>query len=291
MKFSIKPVAIAVTVALASAVAHAQTIPTMGAGNAYDGGSNDGLYLAIWDNSSLHTDVVSLTSLYSDVAFNSGGTSVLTTPTPGSDGWSTATNFDGFASVDQLNLGTVSNFSSVFGTPSSTTFYEVVAGNTTATGVVSTAPLNNAYTGAALVNQDKSIVAESASWNSYSSTGPEADTAGTAAFNVVTGDCSATLCDGEENTGVQQGVNVGTAAAFFNYAKTSARNPTVTTEYSYNGQAGFFFLSDTGDLTWNLIASSVSSVPLPPAVWLFASGLIGLGLIGRRRQGNLGPAV
>src|SRR5579863_2291186 len=241
MKFSIKPVAVAVTVALASAVAHAQTIPTMGTGNAYDGGSNDGLYLAVWDNNSLHTDLVSLTSLYGDVAFNSGGTSVLTTPTVGSNGWASVSNFDGFASVDQLNLGTVSNFSSVFGTPSGTTFYEVVAGNVTGTGVVSSAPLANAYTGAALVNQDKSIVAESASWNSYSSTGPEADTAGTAAFNVVTGACSATLCDGEENTGVQQGVNVGTAAAFFNYAKASSRSPTTTTEYSYDGQAGFFF--------------------------------------------------
>jgi hypothetical protein len=290
MKFSIKPVAVAVTIALASAVAQAQTIPTMGTGNPFDGGSNDGLYLAVWDNNSLHTDLVSLTSLYSDVAVDSGGNSVLTTPTVGSNGWASVNNFDGFATVDQLNLGTVSNFASVFGTPSSTTFYEVVAGNTTATGVVSSAPLSNAYTGAALVNQDKSIVAESAAWNSYSSTGPEADTAGTTSFNVVTGVCSATLCDGEENTGVQQGVNVGSAAAFFNYAKTSARSPTTTTEYSYDGQAGFFFLSSTGDLTWNLVAPA-STVPLPPAVWLFASGLIGLGLIGRRRQGNLGAAV
>jgi hypothetical protein len=291
MKFSIKPVAVAVTVALASAVAHAQTIPTMGTGNSYDGGSNDGLFLAVWDNTSLHTDLVSLTSLYSDVAFNSGGTSVLTTPTVGSNGWTSVSNFDGFASVDQLNLGTVSNFSSVFGTPSSTTFYAVVAANNTATGVVSTAPIGNTYTGAALVNQDHAIQGESTNWNSNSSSGPLADTTGTANFNVVTGACDATLCDGEENTGIQQGVNVGTAAAFFNYAKASSRSPTTTTEYSYNGQAGFFFLSSTGDLTWNLVASSVSSVPLPPAVWLFASGLIGLGLIGRRRQGSLGAAV
>lgn len=290
MKFSIKPVAIAVTVALASAVAHAQTIPTMGTGNAFDGGSNDGLYLAIWDDTSLHTDLVSLTSLYSDVAFNTSGTSILTTPTVGSNGWSQVSNFDGYAAVDQLNLGSVSNFSSVFGTPSATTFYAVVAANNTATGLVSTAPFSNAYTGAALVNQDHAIQGESANWNSNSSSGPLADTTGTANFNIVTGVCSATLCDGTENSGVDQAVNVGSAAAFFNYAKASSRSPTTTTEYTYNGQAGFFFLSDTGDLTWNLIASA-STVPLPPAVWLFASGLIGLGLIGRRRQGNLGAAA
>lgn len=291
MKFSIKPVAVAVAVALASAVAHAQTIPTMGTGNSFDGGSNDGLFLAVWDNTSLHTDLVSLTSLYSDVAVNSGGTSVLTTPTVGSNGWASVSNFDGFSSVDQLNLGTVSNFSSVFGTPSSTTFYAVVAANNTATGVVSSAPFSNTYTGSGLVNQDHAIQGESANWNSNSSSGPLADLTGTANFNVVTGVCSASLCDGEENTGFEQAVNVGSAAAFFNYAKASSHSPTITTEYSFNGQAGFFFLSDTGDLTWNLVASSVSSVPLPPAVWLFASGLIGLGLIGRRRQSGLGAAV
>lgn len=288
MKFSIKPVAVAATIALASAVAHAQTIPTMGTGNSFDGGSNDGLYLAVWDNNSLHTDLVSLTSLYSDVAFNSGGTSILTTPTVGSNGWSQVSNFDGFASVDQLNIGTVSNFSSVFGTPSATTFYAVVAANNTATGLVSTAPFSNTYTGSALVNQDHSIQGESADWNLNSSSGPLADTSGTANFNVVTGACASTLCDGNENSGVDQAVNVGSAAAFFNYAKASSRSPTTTTEYTYQGQAGFFFLSDTGDLTWNVVAPTV---PLPPAVWLFASGLIGLGVIGRRRQSNLGAAA
>jgi hypothetical protein len=290
MKFSIKPVAVAVAVALASAVAQAQTIPTMGTGNSFDGGSNDGLFLAVWDNTSLHTDLVSLTSLYSDVAFNSGGTSVLTTPTVGSNGWSQINNFDGVATVDQLNLGSVTNFASVFGTPSSTTFYAVVAANNTATGLVSTAPFSNTYTGSALVNQDHAIQGESANWNSNSSSGPLADLSGTANFNVVTGVCSATLCDGTQNSGVDQSVNVGSAAAFFNYAKASSRSPTTTTEYTFNNQAGFFFLSDTGDLTWNLVAPT-STVPLPPAVWLFASGLIGLGVIGRRRQSNLGAAV
>lgn len=289
MKLSIKPVALAVTMALGAAIAQAQTLPTMSTGTAYDNGANDGLYLAIWDNGSKATDLVSLTSLYSDVAFNqTTNTSILTTPTVGSNGWSQVSNFDGFATVDQLNIGSVSNFSSVFPSVSSNTNYEIVAANTTSLGVVSSAPLGLSNFVFAPANQSNSIHGDSASWNLTQPSGPAGDTAGTASYNEVTGVCSATLCDGSENSGVNLGVNVGSAAGFYNWSKTSSRNPTVTDVYSYNGQQGFFFLSDTGQLTWNLVPASV---PLPPAVWLFASGLLGLIAIGRRRQAGFGPAV
>ncbi len=291
MKLSIKPVALAVTMALGAAIAQAQTLPSISTGTAYDSGANDGLYLAIWDDGSKHTDMISLTSLYSDVAYGptNTGTSILTTPTVGSNGWAAVSNFDGHSSVDQLNLGSVSNFSSVFPTVSSTTNYAIVAANTTSLGVVSSGALGTVNP-AALANQAGSIHGDSASWYGAQPSGPAADTAGTAAFNVVTGACSATLCDGTENdTGYNFAVNVGTAAGFYNWAKTSSRNPTVTNTYSYNGQQGFFFLSDTGQLTWNLVAPS--SVPLPPAVWLFASGLLGLVAIGRRRQTGFGAAA
>lgn len=290
MKLSIKPVALAVTMALGAAIAQAQTLPSISTGTAFDNGANDGLYLAIWDNGSKATDMVSLTSLYSDVAIGpvANGTSILTTPTVGSNGWTAVSNFDGYSSVDQLNLGAVSNFSSVFPTVSSSTNYAIVAANTTSLGVLSTAPLGSSLPGA-LANQSGSIHGDSASWFNTQPSGPAADIAGTASFNVVTGVCSATLCDGAENSGADLSVNVGTAAGFYNWAKTSSRNPTVTNDYAYNGQQGFFFLSDTGQLTWNLVAPS--SVPLPPAVWLFASGLLGLVAIGRRRQAGFGAAA
>lgn len=292
MKLSIQPVAFAVTMALGAALAQAQTLPSISTGTAYDNGLNDGLYLAIWDDGSKRTDMVSLTSLYSDVAIGTtqGGPSILTSPTVGSNGWTQVSNFDGQASVDQLNLGSVSNFSSVFPTVGSTTNYAIVAANNTSLGVVSSGALG-VVNPAALANQAGSIHGDSASWYSTQPSGPAADMAGTANFNVVTGACSATLCDGTENdTGFDFAVNVGTAAGFYNWAKTSSRNPTVTNEYDYNGQQGFFFLSDTGQLTWNLVAAA-STVPLPPAVWLFASGLLGLVAIGRRRQTGFGAAA
>jgi hypothetical protein len=295
MKLSIKPVAFAVTMALGAALAQAQTLPTLGTGTPADPNSNgintnDGLYLAVWDNASKATELVSLTSVYSDVAIGptAGGSSILTSPTVGSNGWTQVSNFDGHASVDQLNLGTVANFSSIF---SGSSDYAVVAANATSLGVVSTGPLGDTYTGSSFSNMAAGIHGDSASWVNAQSNGPAIDTAGTTAYNVVTGTCSATLCDGTENaTGQNFSVNVGTAAGFYNWAKSSSRNPTVTNVYSYNGQQGFFFLSDTGQLTWNLVAAA-STVPLPPAVWLFASGLLGLVAIGRRRQSGFGAAA
>jgi hypothetical protein len=293
MKLSIKPVAFAVTMALGAALAQAQTLPSISTGTAYDNGLNDGLYLAIWDDGSKRTDMVSLTSLYSDVAIGTtqNGPSILTSPTVGSNGWTQVSNFDGQASVDQLNLGSVSNFSTVFPSVGSTTNYAIVAANNTSLGVVSSGALGlNAP--AALANQSGSIHGDSASWFQTQPSGPAADMNGTTSFNVVTGACSATLCDGTENdTGNDFAVNVGTAAGFYNWAKTSSRNPTVSNTYTYNGQQGFFFLSDTGNLTWNLAAPAAITTPLPPAVWLFASGLLGLVAIGRRRQTGFGAAA
>lgn len=291
MKLSIKPVALAVTAVLASVAAHSQNLPTIASTDtAYDGGSNDGLYLAIWDNGTKATDMVALTSTYSQLAF-SGGSSTLDNPLQA--GFNLASNPTGASGqVYQLNLGTVSNFTSVFpaATGYSNTFWSVVAQGDNQLGVLSTSSLGDTFTGAT-GTQAASISGESASWGqSVPNSSPEADTAGTAAYNVVTGVCSATLCDGEENSSHDFAVNVGTAAGFYNWAKASSKGAITTSVYSYNGQQGFFFLSDAGQLTWNLLAPA-STVPLPPAVWLFASGLIGLLAIGRRRQSGLGAAV
>jgi hypothetical protein len=52
----------------------------------------------------------------------------------------------------------------------------------------------------------------------------------------------------------------------------------VTTTY-----AGFWFLSSAGQLTYNIVAEA-APVPLPAAVWLLGSGLMGLIGVGRRRR-------
>lgn len=287
MKFSITPVAVAVTLALGAAGAHAATYPSYGSSSPADGSANDGLYLAVWDDTSKNTDLVDLSSVYKDVSLTKS--TILVTPTPGTNGWSTVSNFDGFASVDQLNLGTISNFASVFPSTSSSTNYVVLAGNTSGVQMLTSASLNNTNvaTQGMVEAVDNAIRSESSTWTSASTGSPLVDIGGANAYSAITGP----LKDG--NLGVSGdsfGVNVGTAAGFYSYVTNAISGATTQTNYTYNGQQGFWFLSSTGDLTWNVVAA-VSSVPLPPAVWLFASGLIGLGLIGRRRQTGLGGAA
>jgi hypothetical protein len=48
------------------------------------------------------------------------------------------------------------------------------------------------------------------------------------------------------------------------------------------GVAGKWDLSHDGTLTWN--SAAVSAVPVPAAVWLFGSGLLGLAGVARRKQ-------
>ena len=48
--------------------------------------------------------------------------------------------------------------------------------------------------------------------------------------------------------------------------------------------AGFWFLSGTGDLTYNIASRCAAPVPLPAAIWLLGSGLLGMAGIARRRS-------
>jgi hypothetical protein len=261
MKLSMKPAALTVAMAIAS--------------------------VAVWDDTTKATELVDLTALYSDVAFVSGSTasssSELTTPT---SAFQTVANPTGAAgSVLQLNLGTISNFSSVFSNVSSSTHYVVVGAENTSLGVVTSGGLGSTYAGGGLTSMASAILGESSNWAANSSGSPLVDTTGTANYSALTGP----LSDGTEGpTGQSFAVNVGTAAGFYNYGKTGSRSPLHVDTYSYNGQQGFWFLSSGGDLSWNLVAATV---PLPPAVWLFASGLLGLVAIGRRRQSGLGAPV
>jgi hypothetical protein len=297
MKLSITPVAVAVALALGAAGANAQTDLAYGTTSPADGTANDGVYLAVWDNNSGYTDLVDLSAIYKNISLTK--TDAMITPTPGSNGWTTVSNFDGYASVDQINLGTISNFSSVFPASgiTSATNYMVLAGNTSGQQFLASAALNNTnpYTTSSIAKSTQQIVAESAAWTNASTASPLVDLTGKAAYTALAS--GETLEGGTLGVSGQNfAVNVGTAAGFYSYLGNELANTASETPYAYtdaqgNSLEGFWFLSDTGDLSWNLVASaSNSTVPLPPAVWLFASGLIGLGLIGRRRNG-LGAAV
>jgi hypothetical protein len=288
MKLSITPVALAVTMALGAAVAQAQT-PTYGTTAA----AGNGLYLAVWDNATGFTDLVNLTSLESQISVAGGA---LTTPTPGSNGWTQVSNFDGYATVDQIDLGTISNFASLFPTSSqsaATQYGVYAAGSTSDIAATIAVGTGSTVTTSAVNTMDLAITGEQAEWSGASNTSPLGDKTNTQSYSVPSGNGS--LQDGGlglAGSGDSFSNAVGSAENFYNYViTTSGRNSTLTTnEEGYQGTPGFWFLSSTGDLTWNLVTTA-STVPLPPAVWLFASGLIGLGLIGRRRQTGLGTAV
>lgn len=290
MKLSITPVALAVTMALGAAAAQAQTVPTYGT----TAPGLTGLYLAVWDNSTDYADVVNLSSTFANTAlFNAAGNATtntgLTTPTSAYSLVANPTGAGGM--VEQLNLGTISNFSSLFPTTSSNTQYVVAAATNQLSGALVSSTYGTTLTpGTGASTLATAVVGEISDWEGASNTSPLGDKTGAATFNPTAQNNA--LQDGFMGfgAGIDWGTDVGSAAQFYDYVGSAHLTPNQEA-YSYDGQNGFWFLSSSGDLSWNLLESSASTVPLPPAVWLFASGLIGLGLIGRRRERNLGAAA
>ena len=277
MKLSIKPLAIAVAVGLASTAAHAQLAPpTIGS----TAPGLTGLYVSIWDTTTLHSELVNLSYAYADVLPSTGNL----TPNSVTGSYTSVANPAGSGSVLQLNFGVLPGFASTFGTPSSTTSYEVLAANAQA-GIDYTQSnptvglsLNTSNLGSLTLAANGQI----SNWQgALPSSGEAIDTTGTANYNALVGP----LQGGSNGiSGFNFSGTVGTTALdFFNMVPGSKRGTTAITEYSNTAGAGFWFLSSTGDLTWN-VPTSTSPVPLPAAVWLLVSGLAGLGAIGRRRN-------
>jgi hypothetical protein len=64
---------------------------------------------------------------------------------------------------------------------------------------------------------------------------------------------------------------------------STGRNLDSVNGYSNSNGTGFWFLSSTGDLTYNIASGGTAPVPLPAAIWLLGSGLLGMAGIARRR--------
>lgn len=86
--------------------------------------------------------------------------------------------------------------------------------------------------------------------------------------------------------------SIGDSMAFwfgkeFAFFDTSGRNPGPNTNPSDQAiyeQLGTFTLDNLGTLTY--VSASVNPVPVPAAVWLFGSGIVGLVAVARRRAGS-----
>ncbi len=279
MKLSTMPLALAVAVGLASTAAHAQlATPTIGTAAP----SLTGLYVSIWDTASQHSELVNLSYQYSDLLPSTGNL----TPNSATGAYVTAANPTGAAgSVLQLNFGVLPSFASTFGTPGSSTSYMVLAANAQSGVDFTGTPAQAAtLTSASLGTLATNAGAEVANWEQagpqIAGSGTAIDLTGTATYSSIAGPNSS---GSNGLSGFNFSGTVGTALDFFNLVPGSKRGSVALTTYANSQGDGFWFLSSTGDLTYNVLAST-SPVPLPAAVWLLVSGLAGLGAIGRRRN-------
>lgn len=277
MKFSIKTVAAAVSLALLSVSAQAALVaPAQGSAVP----ANTGLYLEAWNATTQATELVNLSYAYTDIA--SANLSNFNTPTGAA--WTSAANPAGTGTVEQLNFGQIANATA----GAFTNFAVVSAATATQSGITSiegvtltsgSSPAGlTTVTGLNTVMQN--IQSEVANWASLTSGGTYFDATGGTTVAAVNGPTTG----GSWNNSQISAAAVGTAASFYNIigntsTKTAdglAAKTAATTTYN-----GFWYLGTDGSLSYNI--ASASPVPLPAAVWLFGSGLLGLFGVGRRR--------
>ena len=273
MKLSFAPLAIAAAVAFASTTAHAALSTTVGTTPP----DLTGLYISIWDTNTKHSELVNLNNEFAD--FVTPG--LITPDTAG--GLFKAATVNG-QSVLSMDFGVLPGFAATFGTPGAggTTNYMVIATDNNTGSVYTEAAGSPAMTSQGLPNQQQAISGQIANWMNdptVNTSGTAIDLTGTAGFNAITGPNQGGILG-------LQGFNfsgaVGTALNFFNTLKSGRSNVT-NTEYANGTGNGFWFLASNGDLSWNVPTGNAPPVPVPAAVWLFMSGLAGLGAIGRRR--------
>jgi hypothetical protein len=283
MKLILKPVAAAVALALASVSAHAAlTAPTQ---TLTSPPNPNGLYLAVYDANGLNSEIVNLSYDQSVITAASGAL----TPNSATSPFVSTTAPVGTGNVFQLNFGQISGFTgsgALFNSANAaTTNYMVLDGISGGEGqeefqatAAATPGTKNSAVNGAIIN----IQSEIADWKGAAPTsGDLTDTSGAAIYAVKTGPLNGgTIITGQNFAG-----SLGTALGFYDVTTTSAYKAVIT-PYANSTGAGYWFLSTSGDLTWNVPTSVTSAVPLPAAVWLLGSGLLGMAGIARRRRGS-----
>jgi hypothetical protein len=284
---ALKPVALAVSFALASAAAHAQlAAPQFGTSPPTQTTTDYPLVLAIWNPTTLDGEQVNLGYLYSQLTTASGNLTPASAADPLAANFATAVNPATLSgSVLQLNFGTVPGFSSTFGTGAGAQYMVVAENGSGLTKAEMTYSGTLASLQAALPIAGLDLVANDINGQNWSGTlGYTIDTSGTGANNPLNG-----TMNGGSMDSIYFGGAINSALGFFNGVPNGRTADTIT-QYQNATGAGFWFLSSSGDLTWNVPLAS-AAVPLPAAAWLMLSGLAGLGAISRRRRPVATPAA
>jgi hypothetical protein len=286
MKLSTKPLAAAVSLALISVSAHAAlTTPAIGT----TAPSSTGLYLSVWDSGSNDSEVVNLSYAYADVSLAAGNLNPNSATSPFT---STVNPSTGTGNVLQLNFGVIPGFSSLFTSSNiGTTNYMVTAavsggaGEEAAAVTSATAPVT-LYSG--LGGLIANVQGESAAWAgdpAANKSGFVTDTTGTSAESIQAN--SGLRGAGNLIAGQQFGGSVGSSLEFYNLTTflSGTKGKETNSPYANATGDGFWYLSTSGDLTYNIAAAGgTAPVPLPAAIWLLGSGLLGMAGIGRRRR-------
>lgn len=283
MKLSYQPVAIAVSLGLASVAAHAQ-LPSAPGQNLTSAPTSTGLYLAVYDSGSNDSEIVNLSYDQSVLTAASGNL----TPNAPNAYFKSAAAPTGSGTVLQLNFGEISGFQDGLFTSSNaaTTGYMVFAAISGGAGTegfetTSSGTPITAYSGVS--GAISNIQSEIASWQAAAPTsGDLQDTTGTTTTSVQNG----TLKSGQIITGQNFSGSLGSALNFYDITTTSGHKSVISPYANATGD-GYWFLSTSGDLTYNVPYTNSSPVPLPPAVWLLGSGLLGMAGIARRRRATV----
>jgi hypothetical protein len=284
-----KVLAAGVTLALASVAAQAQVTSPVGIVQ-NSAPASDGLYLAVFNATADTSEIVNL-GLTEEQISAAGAL----TPTAPNAAFNPATNpATGSGSVLQLNFGQVAGFTAaggnLFGGASVASDSYMVIGSSTQNGTGSSLAFTYGQAGptqsvSSMTGSRGNVSSEIAAWVAAApTTGDLIDNvANTATYNSTYDVVKGVLGAGNlGQSGFVYDQTVGQAASFYNVTQTGRSTLNLSQYQNANG-AGFWFLSSTGDLTYNIPSGSTAPVPLPAAIWLLGSGLLGMAGIARRR--------
>jgi hypothetical protein len=275
MKSLTQAIGAALAIGIASTAAHAGSVP-IGTTTTPTGGA---LYLDIFSTATAtpYTELVNLNASLTSIL---PATGALTPDSATGNFTVTADPSGGAGSVLQIDYGVIPGFTSTF-TNLGTTGYMVLAAQSGTSASLTVSPSTaavvtaNGYSAAAL-----SATGIAANWNIDGTlTGPgyAIDTTGGKTWSA-----SATQFGALGVAGSDFSASVGSAIGFYNIAGSGRTFK--SSQYANATGVGFWFLSTSGDLTYNVPTASVAPVPLPAAAWLLISGIAGLGAVGRRRR-------